>query len=320
MKMNSLFNVCILGLDQSETITIQQHLFNILEGSKVDWVSANHGSLDFLIVNSKFSNSTSIQKMLNSKKFPILFAGYAVQEDIDNANQIQLPLVRKVLLKNWIDNNVLSKSIESVPQPLQRSKQIVSQVLTDNASVFAHLRTAQDGFLYLSDRFGAIGTIDVINQAIYLTPERDAPVDMQMRLKYEYLPSFSITYSAVDLLQWLWSVAWREPSCSELVQPNQLVNIIFWPQPSCINDQKDLLLMSARLAHDVSSAQDLATDLKIPVLRAQHFISALVMAGFAEIYSDSTRKVSRLPKKAVQQEEVTGLKRLLFGVRRRLGL
>lgn len=317
--MKSLFKVSILGLGHSEVVTIRQHVAAILEGSEIDWVGANHDNLDFLIVNSNFINASSIQNLLRNNRVPVLLAGHSIKEDHSNTNTINLPLVENSRLKRWIHESVLNESVVQV-QPVQLQELVITQVLSDNAKAFEYLRSAHDGFLHLSDRCGAVGTIDTVNQIIYLVPERRVPVDLQGRLIYEHLPCFSGTNHSVDLLQWLWDVAWFEPSCSVFVAPNQLVKLKFWPQPSRVSDQKDLLLMSARLALNVASAQDLVTDLKIPLLRAQHFVSALVMVGFAEVYTDAMPKVPPIPEKVVQQEEATGLRRLLLGVRRRLGL
>jgi len=317
--MKSLFKVSILGLGHSEVVTIRQHIAAILDGCEIDWVGANHDNLDFLIVNSNFINASSIQNLLRNNRVPVLLAGHSVKEDQVNKNTINLPLVENTRLKTWIHETVLNESVESV-QPVQLQELVITQVLSDNAKIFQYLRTSQDGFLHLSDRCGAVGTIDTTNQLIYLVSERRVPVDMQGRLAYERLPHFSGTHRSVDLLQWLWDVAWTEPSCSVFVAPNQLVKLKFWPQPSRVNDRKDLLLMSAKLARNVASAQDLVTDLKIPLLRAQHFISALVMVGFAEIYTDTMPKEQPKAEKVVHQEEATGLRRLLLGVRRRLGL
>ena len=317
--MKSLFKGSILGLGHSEVIAIRQHFATILEGSEIDWVGANHANLDFLIVNSNFINAKSIQNLLRNSSVPVLLAGNSVKEDHNNTNSISLPLVENTRLRNWIHESVLNESVVRI-QPVQFQELVISQGLTDNAKIFEYLRSANEGFLYLSDRCGAIGTIDTVNQLIHLVPERRIPVDMQGRLTYEHLPYFSGTLGAVDLLQWLWDLAWFEPSCSLLTAPNQLVKLKFWPQPSQVNDRKDLLLMSARLARNVASAQDLVTDLNIPLLRAQHFVSALVMVGFAEIYTDAIPKELSVSEKIVHQEEATGLRRLLLGVRRRLGL
>ncbi|MDE2421890.1 MAG: hypothetical protein KGO49_12015 [Gammaproteobacteria bacterium] len=317
--MKSLFKVSILGLGHSEVVVIRQHVAAILAGSEIDWVGANHDNLDFLIVNSNFINASSIQNLLRNNRVPVLLAGHSVKEDHSNTNTINLPLVENTRLKNWIHESVLSESIVHV-QPVQLQELVITQVLSDNAKIFEYLSTTQDGFLHLSDRCGAVGTIDTANQLIHLVPERRVPVDMQGRLTCERLPYFSGNHGSVDLLQWLWDVAWIEPSCAVFVAPNQLVKLKFWPQPSRVNDRKDLLLMSARLGRNVASAQDLVTDLNIPLLRAQHFISALVMVGFAEKYMDVVPKEQSKPDKVVHQEEATGLRRLLLGVRRRLGL
>lgn len=317
--MKSLFRVSILGLGHSEVVAIRQHIAAILQGSEVDWVGANHESLDFLIVNSNFINASSVQNLLRSNAVPVLLTRHAVDQDYNDRNVITLPLVENTLLKNWINEIVLSEHTV-LAQPIKLQEFVVTQVLQDNAKVFEYLRTAQAGFLHLSDRCGAVGTIDTVNQLIYLVPKRKVPVDMQGPLAYEPVSQVSKTYQSVDLLQWFWEVAWIEASCSVFIAPDQLVKIKFWPQPSRTTDQKDLLLLSARLARKVSTAQELAMDLKIPILRAQHFLSALVMAGFAEKSNEVLPIMHVLPDQAANHEEATGLRRLLMGMRRRLGL
>lgn len=317
--MKSLFRVSILGLGHSEVVAIRQHIAAILQGSEVDWVGANHESLDFLIVNSNFINASSVQNLLRSNSVPVLLARHSVDQDYNDQNVITLPLVENTLLKNWINEIVLSEHTV-LAQTIKLQEFVVTQVLQDNAKIFEYLRTAQDGFLHLSDRCGAVGTIDTANQLIYLVPKRNVPVDMQGPLTYERVSQVSKTYQSVDLLQWLWNVAWIEASCSVFIAPDQLVKIQFWPQPTRSTDQKDLLLLSARLARKVSTAHELAMDLKIPMLRAQHFLSALVMAGFAEKSHEVLPITHVLPAQAENHEEATGLRRLLIGMRRRLGL
>ncbi len=318
--MKSLFKVSILGLGHSEVVAIRQHVAAILQGSEVDWVGANHESLDFLIVNSNFINASSVQNLLRNNAVPVLLTRHSVDQDYSDQNIITLPLVENTLLKNWINEIVLSERTVHA-QPIKLQESVVTQVLQDNAKVFEYLRTAQDGFLHLSDRCGAVGTIDTANQLIYLVPKRNVPVDIQGSLTYERVSEVSKAFQSADLLQWLWDVAWIESSCSVFIAADQLVKIKFWPQPSRMADQKDLLLLSARLARKASTAQELAADLKMPMLRAQHFLSALVMAGFAEKSTEVLPKVVQaLPDQAANHEEATGLRRLLMGMRRRLGL
>lgn len=317
--MKSLFRASILGLGHSEVVVIRQHVAEILAGVSVDWVSANHESLDFLIVNSSFINASSVQNLLRNNNMPVLLASHSTNQDIADQHSITLPLLENTQLKNWIHEIVLNQQvIPFKPEKLQDS--VITQVLLDNAKVFEYLSATHDGLLYLSDQCGAVGIIDTSNQLMYLFPERKVPVDMQGHLAYERVPNLPKTYKSIDLLQWLWDVAWFEQSCSVFVSPDQLIKLNVWPQPSKESDRKDVLLMSARLAQGVTCAQDMADELKIPMHRVQHFMSALVMVGFAEKQTAIVQKAVVLPDKAVNDEEVTGLRRLLLGVRRRLGL
>ncbi len=317
--MKSLFRASILGLGHSEVVMIRQHVAEILAGVSVDWVSANHESLDFLIVNSSFINASSVQNLLRNNNMPVLLANHSSSQIIADKHTITLPLLENTQLKNWIHEIVLNEQV--VPfKPVKLQDSVITQVLLDNAKVFEYFSTTSEGLLYLSDQCGAVGIIDTSNQLMYLFPERKVPVDMQGLLTYERVQNLPKTYKSIDLLQWLWDVAWFEPSCSVLVSPDQFIKLKVWPQPSRETDRKDVLQMSARLAQGVTCAQDMAEELKIPMLRVQHFMSALVMVGFGERQTQILQKSAVLPDKAVNDEEATGLRRLLLGVRRRLGL
>lgn len=317
--MKSLFRASILGLGHSEVVSLRQHVASILTGVDIDWVGANHENLDFLIVNSNFINASSVQNLLRSNALPVLLASHASDTSVADQHSIQLPLLENTPLKKWIHECVLGdRSILS--SPVKSKEYVITQVLLDNTKIFEYLRTSDDGFLHLSDRCGAVGIVDTTNKLMYTLPQRRVPVDMQGNVSYERISYPPKTYEAVDLLQWLWDVAWFTPSCALLVPPDQLIQLKFWPQPSRAEDRRDVLLMSARVAQSAISAQDLAVSLNIPVLRTQHFMSALVMAGFGEVQTQIMKKPAAMPEKAVNSEEATGLRRLLLGVRRRLGL
>lgn len=317
--MKSLFRASILGLGHSEVVSLRQHVAAILTGVDIDWVGANHEHLDFLIVNSNFINASSVQNLLRSNSLPVLLASHASDMSVADQHSIQLPLLENTPLKKWIHECVLGDRMIST-SPIKSKEYVITQVLLDNTKIFEYLRTSNDGFLHLSDRCGAVGIVDTNNQLMYLLPERRVPVDMQGSLAYERVTHLPKTYQSVDLLQWLWDVAWFAPSCSLLVPPDQLIKLRFWPQPARAEDRRDVLLMSAKVAQSTISAQDLALSLNIPVLRTQHFMSASVMGGFGEVQTQISQKAAVAPEKAVNSTDATGLRRLLLGVRRRLGL
>lgn len=319
--MKSLFRASILGLGHSEVVVIRQHVAAILEGLNVDWVSATHEDLDFLIVNSNFISASSVQNLLRNNTMPVLLASHSATETANGQHSITLPLHDDTQLKKWINECVLNEQTPSSVHLVKPQESVITQVLLDNTKVFQYLGSANDGLLHLSDSCGAVGVIDTADQLVYLLPERKVPVDMQSHLMYERLPSLPKAYQSIDLMQWLWDVAWMSPSCSVLVAPDQLVKLKFWPQPSRTQDRKDVLLLSAKLAQKPTSAQELSTALKMPLQRVQHFMSALVMVGFGERHTVvETLQKEVVPEKTINHEEASGLRRLLMGVRRRLGL
>jgi hypothetical protein len=317
--MKSLFKASILGLGHSEVVLIRQHVATILEGVSVDWVGATYEGLDFLIVNSNFINASSVQNLLRNDSIPVLLTSHSTDQKIDDKHTIKLPLLEVSQLKKWLHECVLIEAVDSV-QPKKLQDSVITQVLLDNAKVFEYLSSANDGLLHLSDSCGAVGIMDTTNQLMYTFSQRKVPVDMQGHLTYQRVSNMPNAYPSVDLLPWLWDVVWFAQSCSVLVTPDQLIKLKVWPQPTRESDRRDILLMSAKLAEGVTSAQEMAIALKIPMLRVQHFMSAMVMSGFGERYTDVLQAAAILPHKEVNIEEKTGLRRLLMGVRKRLGL
>lgn len=317
--MKSLFRASILGLGHSEVLSLRQHITTILGGVDIDWVGANHENLDFLIVNSNFINASSVQNLMRSNAMPVLLASHASDAEVEGKNTIRLPILECTKLKTWINEFVLSDRTSS-SEPVKSQEYVITQVLLDNAKIFEYLRTSKDGLLHLSDRCGAVGIIDTSKQLMYVLPERRVPIDMQGHLSYERVDHLPKSYQSIDLLQWLWGVSWSSTSCSMFVPPNRFVKLRFWPQPVQSSDRRDLLLMSAKLAQGATNAEKIAADLNISLLRAQQFMSALVLGGFGEEQSESIQDTVIIADKPVITEEVTGLRRLLMGVRKRLGL
>ncbi|AXI04297.1 hypothetical protein [Aquirhabdus parva] len=320
--MERSFRASIVGLGCSDVVSIRQHIHDVLaDGGDVSWVPANQENLDFLVINSCFISSSSIQSLIRKNALPVLLVNHSPKNEEIEQNIISLPLFENSRLKNWVQEFVIDKKRAAISQAAPQSVDQNPAVIESTNLLKGFVSKAQ-GLYHLSDTRGAIGVVDTISGLMWLVPERSTSIDMTGSLKSEVVSQIPRQHRSVDLMQWLWEVIWSASSCATLVPLEQLIEIKIWPQPFRKSDRKDMLILSASLAQGTSSAHQLALDTKIPLSRVQHFVSALVTSGFAE-------RVDRMPEvtpqahqveRAVVAAEQTVIRRLLSGLRNRLGL
>jgi hypothetical protein len=301
-------------------VSIRQYVSEALpDGGTVSWVSASQEDLDFLIINSNFTSSSSIQSLLRKGAPILLVKRFPTHDDIEQ-NVMPLPFSESAPLKAWLQDYVLGKKRTATTQMILQESDL-SRISMENARNFKVLLSRDNGFIYLSDNRGAIGVVDTARETIGLVPERRTAVDMEGQIKYEKVSEHSHFPQSMDLMHWLWDVLWSNPSSALLVSMDQPVKLHIWPQPSRASDRKDILRMSAWLAQGAATATTLAANLQLPEHRVQHFLSALVATGYGEAVIAAQAHVPKPVEQAVSTPSgQSGIRRLLSGLRSRLGL
>ncbi len=302
-------------------VSIRQHVSDALaEGGTVNWVPATQDDIDFLIINSSFISSSSIQGLLR-KGAPVLLVNRATAGVDLEENVLALPLVENSRLRTWVHEYVLGKKRAATSQMILQNSDL-NRVSMENAKHFKSLTDKSNGMIHLSDNRGAIGVVDTAREIICLVPGRKVAVDMVSEVKYESIQYMPKLLPPVSLFHWMWEVLWSTPGSAMLIAMDQPVKLTMWPQPSRSADRKDVLRMSAWLAKGPVNAQTLATQSQIAPHRAQHFLSTLVAMGFGE----TVNAVVAPPAPPVEtvapqpKPEQSGIRRLLSGLRSRLGL
>ncbi len=318
--MERSFRASILGLGCSDMVSIRQHVSDALaDGGTVNWVPANQDDIDFLIINSSFISSSSIQGLLR-KGAPVLLVNRAHAGADLEENVLSLPLAENSRLKIWMHEYVLGKKRTATSQMILQNSDL-NRVSIENAQQFKSLINKTNGLIHLSDSRGAIGVVDTARELICLVPGRRITVDMVSEIKYEPIQQMPRLQPPTQLFHWMWEVLWSTPSSATMISMEQPVRLNMWPQPSRSADRKDVLRMSAWMSKGVANAQTLAAQSQVPLHRAQHFLSTLVAMGFGETVNVAVapppppNPVSEQPK-----PEQSGIRRLLSGLRSRLGL
>lgn len=319
--MERSFRASILGLGCSDMVSIRQHVSDVLaDGGTVNWVPATQDDIDFLIINSSFISSSSIQGLLR-KGAPVLLVNRATAGTDLEENVLPLPLENS-RLQTWVHEYVLGKKRAATSQMILQNSDL-NRISMENAKHFKSLTNKANGLIYLSDNRGAIGVVDTAREIICLVPGRKTSVDMVSEVKYEPIQQMPKLQPPISLFHWMWEVLWSTPSSAMLIAMDQPVKLTMWPQPSRTADRKDVLRMSAWLAKGPANAQTLATMSQIPPHRAQHFLSTLVAMGFGETVAAVIAAPVPPPIEAASPQpkpEQSGIRRLLSGLRSRLGL
>jgi|GEM_PF-5198185 len=313
--MERSFRASILGLGCTDVVSIRQHIHDVLVmDADVEWVPANQDDLDFLVVNSSFINSNSIQSLLKRKPMPVLLVNHHSMSEGQQQDVLSLPLSEHSKVKQWIRDYVIDKkSLSTAAFSAQNTYSLASEDL----SVLEALRNPAHRIVQVFDSRGTIGVVDTVKGVLRLVPERRGRIELDGSWRFEPVYTMPAWPVSLDLVQWLWEMAWSSQQCATLLDVQQPLRLLSWPQPSNA-DRKEVLSMSAYLAKDQMNAVQLAAASQVSLGRAQHFLSALLASGCGVKVQSSSYAAATLP--SPEQRPASGFRRLLSSLRSHLGI
>lgn len=356
--MSRLFRTAIIGLGRSD-VMILRDAFQAEGGAhRFEWVNADDGQIDLLVVNSFFISSTSIQKIIQQQGMPYLIVDHQLKTPCVEEHALHLPLHEMSSLRHWLNTvlfdqtndsldsvvveiPVLSNKIEQLapakkeiikPQ-IAQSNQQTSQVTQSHTHKFPEhslnetitkLVDLNTGVWEIADQDHVLAVADCANQIIWLEPRRQGQnSQLRLPLSLNKINQIPAGYIPVDLKQWLWQLAWNNENEQSLMSKSVTVQLNAWPQPTDTSQQSLLLAACASLKHQVNSAEGLHTHLKMPIAEAQRLITSLIAVKFATEVRESAAIVQppvAVIATEVEQEEASFFKGFLSKLRNKLGL
>lgn len=121
-RLKKVMRIALVGIRPADQIMLKGYLRILLRlEADLEWVSANHEAVDLFMINSEFSNSESVQRLLTTK--PKVAALYVSRNDTGNGhlvgNLLTLPLTELEELKQWLAQNIGNLSTATSPASAQ---------------------------------------------------------------------------------------------------------------------------------------------------------------------------------------------------------
>lgn len=121
-RLKKVMRIALVGIRPADQIMLKGYLRILLRlEADLEWVSANHEAVDLFMINSEFSNSESVQRLLTTK--PKAAALYVSRNDTGNGhlvgNLLTLPLTELEELKQWLAQNIGNLSTATSPASVQ---------------------------------------------------------------------------------------------------------------------------------------------------------------------------------------------------------
>lgn len=121
-RLKKVMRIALVGIRPADQIMLKGYLRILLRlEADLEWVSANHEAVDLFMINSEFSNSESVQRLLTTK--PKAAALYVSRNDTGNGhlvgNLLTLPLTELEELKQWLAQNIGNLSTATSPASAQ---------------------------------------------------------------------------------------------------------------------------------------------------------------------------------------------------------
>ena len=338
------FRTAMVGLGRSDVVALRQTFQNIFRADQYqfDWVTADEAQLDILLVNSFFTASTSIQKIMQQDQVASLIVDHEPNPLSVTGDSLHLPVTETASLVNWFYQVVLGKeapatvvsSVASVsavvPRPTAsiEAKNTEAKTVKDPISKLppappasrpvsvagqgsARIRDIIDAVLgkktgvwALKDQAGLmLAVVDIPQQLAWVAP------DYQQHKSKPRLPlvlssdyQAPANFLARDLKQWLWQLAWDLESDQALLDKKTVCVLKSWPQPSAAN-QKILLQACAYLKNKPASAEQLGYELRLPLTDIQRLFTACFAVGFADEFNRDIHIITQPAAKASVEQE-----------------
>lgn len=347
------FRTAMVGLGRSDVVALRQIFQAIFRDDQYqfDWVTADEQQLDILLVNSFFTASTSIKKIMQQENVACLIVDHEPSTLSVTEDSLHLPVQETASLVHWFYQAVLGQEVpasavsKAGPVPAKpvapvSAATIESKTIKDPVSKLppaqpvskppvyaagqgsASIRESIDAVLAkktgawaLKDQAGLmLAVVDIPQQLAWVTPDypqQKSKLRLPLVISPDYQPPAG--FLARDLRQWLWQLAWDLESEHALLDKKTICMLKSWPQPSASN-QKTLLQACAYLKNKPASAEQLGRELRLPLTDIQRLFTACFAVGFADEFNRDIHIITQPAGQAsVQQEAPVEQNSLLRG-------
>lgn len=137
-RLKKVMRIALVGIRPADQVMLKGYLRILLRlEADLEWVSANHEAVDLFMINSEFSSSESVQRLLSTKNTAGVL--YISRNETGDGhlvgNLLTLPLKELEELKQWLAENIgnipTNSSAPSLPSQ-KTTQQSTSQQSSDN--------------------------------------------------------------------------------------------------------------------------------------------------------------------------------------------
>lgn len=315
-------NIAIAGLSIHDSDELKHQLSNILPHHfNIQWKTASDVNLDCLFIHEHFYDTEGIQRILNTKCLPWLKV--SKNDDLSGKvekNTLYLPLTNAHDLNIWIKNNILQQETQTNSQHFHDTS--TSLPAHFNAQFFQNMMDKTNhSRLHLYDREGTLGVIDLNQNVVWLSNERQ-PKRTDSSFNYEIASTNNLMRVSrkerLVLQDWLWNLFWYTPNFYQLCPEDGDFKVNFWPKPDDKNHKKNIFYLSAYFIQG-ANIKEVSDCHNIPIHIIRQFIAANIAIGNAQ--SISKRDKGYTPPEAHQKavEEQGPIKNFFSKLRMKFG-
>jgi hypothetical protein len=319
-NMNAI-NISIVGLSSSTMFDLRSKIRDLVPKKYVlHWVNVTDAHLDLMVIDQDFIEARSIQKILSYRRIAVLqVSRNAVDAGGLVDSVLYLPFTQDDQLRRWLHSHVLRQELsdytEEIVQPA--AEQAI------DVHVFERLTSKTLGRVKLMDSHGVLGVADTSQELFWPAHRRANTLVIDHTLGVTYSTSNDlkdVQKQPVDLKQWLWQTVWNSPLYGSLAQPHDHLRLLFWPQPSANAERREVLRLTAYFQEQQLSVAQMAEHVQLPITRVQHFASALLAAGLAEMLPRDQHPVAQPPVDVEKNSSSVGWRSLFSKLRSQLGM
>lgn len=307
-RLKKVMRIALVGVRPADQVMLKGYLRILLRlEADLEWVAANHEAVDLFMINSEFSSSESVQRLLATK--PNSGVLYISRNETGDGhlvgNLLTIPLKELEELNQWLAKNVKSSTASSnaattqapaptasvVNRPLEHPNHaeptsVAAKPATptinpmlDLINVIRQLQRRENNLFSLINNDGKV--------LAYIQPKQQRiwvqAADMTLSQSLRLMPATGFDSNptqSVDLVQWLWQQALAQaPQLTGVLRPDIQYHITSWVKPAAGDARHNQLKIQAVLESRELTLAQIAGLSQSDHNHIKRTVIALVVAG-----------------------------------------
>lgn len=291
--MSEQYNICLLGFAPESEERIKKIVNNKQKRYEVQWVPANHTTLNVVVVNAVFLATPQIKRYLSQTT---AIVAYAYNSDsalkILTAYGLQALDLRskdEAHIQAWLAHILDEQPVQAVVEEVKSTK----TGSENNAQALLEIIRAKKYPVLRLDYEQNITWIVFATSSVYITYPRENIPDIENWTWHEsYLDDIPESARKLNLDLWMFETIWQSQMSGKEIKEDGYYRLVRWPQPLGREGRTEALRLAACAQTEAVTIKMLRDKTSYPEVLVRRFLFATLEAGQLQLSNEMSKRVT----------------------------